>query len=103
MLGEMGSNIGRNALFAGVCLADDLNKLFCRRGLEQITAGAGREGALDFHVAFEGGKHYNASIRIIIPDGNQRINSADIRKSHVHQSYIWFMLTKLLNRFMSGG
>src|ERR1043166_10330448 len=54
MLHELGSDLRRDALLAGVSLSNDLNKFLSGRCLEQITARASLECALNFNISFEG-------------------------------------------------
>ena len=56
VFGEVLRNLRRQVLAARVDLADRLDELLERRGLQEISTNAGRQRALNFNVAFEGGQ-----------------------------------------------
>src|SRR5687768_16361511 len=80
MFSELSGDLRRNALLARMRLANDFDKLFRRRRLEQITTCTSLERALDLHVTFERRKHHKACVRAFCTDRNQRVDAADVRQ-----------------------
>ena len=99
----MGRNLGRNPLFAGVDLPDDVQQLARGHVLEHVSPSAGFERALDLHVALEGSQHDDAGVGKLRPDRDHDIDPAGVGKAQIHQSDIWPMLAKPLQGFARVG
>src|SRR5713226_4932948 len=99
MLCELCRHLRGNALFPRVDLANHFSQLFGRHALEHVAAGPRFQGALDFHVAFEGRQHDDARLGEFCADGYHRVDTTLVREPEVHESYVWLVLPKLLNGF----
>src|SRR5580704_7549482 len=88
MLGESGSQLRRNTLFALVDLSNRIEDLFGRSALQQVTLRTSFQGALNFHVALEGRQHHYASIGKLVPDRDQNLDAIHVRKLQVQKENV---------------
>jgi len=84
MLGEMGSDLRRNALLPRIDLPDGLKHLFGRHALQQVPLRARSQSTLDLHIACEHRQQDDPSVRGFRPDREHDVDAAGIRKAKVH-------------------
>src|SRR5260370_16677128 len=84
-------------------LADGLEQLFAGRTLEQVSVRARLHRALDFDIAVERSEHDDAGFWKFRADGDQRLDSAHVRETEVHQGDVGLVLAKSLDGLFAGG
>src|SRR6266699_2106398 len=84
-------------------LADQLDQFLWRRALQDVSASSGFQRALDFHVTFERREYDNPGVGEFCSDGNHRVDTTLVRKSKVHECYVWVVLPELLDGFLRAG
>jgi len=78
VLSKVGCDLGGNSFLAGVNLPNDFDKFFWRHAFEDISAGSGFKGTLDFHVTSKGGQDDDASLRKFRSNRNHGVDATHV-------------------------
>ena len=103
MFRKPGGYLGRNALLAGVDLANCLDHLRRRHGFQQVTARPGLQNPANLDIAFKGGKNNDASVGKLHPNIDHDLDAIQIRKLKIHQRYVRSQCSPGFNGFFARG